>query len=219
MIYLPKKYAEEIILVCDRRNFEPLVTDEGFLPCNKEIWEALSKNVFPMRRGDAEIDQSVIQLVSYFLVSHRGTFLTHKRCKKQPEKRLIDVRAIGFSGHINEADGRDLFIKDLFEPTGSFPYVNRELSEEVSLDLSSQNPISFHGYIWEPSDSMGRQHVGLMYEVPCNGDFKILEPGLISEAKFQTVEEIAKDLESYGSWSRIVLSAITDQKVLLRGVK
>jgi predicted NUDIX family phosphoesterase len=218
MMMLPKKYAEEIILVCQRIALEPLLKNEGYIPADDEVWAGISA-AFPMRRGDAEIDQSVIQLVSFFLVTNKGECLTHKRCKKQPEKRLIDVRAVGFSGHINESDSKDLFVRDLFEPTDSTPYVNRELSEEVSLSLNSKNPISFHGYIWEPSDDMGRQHIGLLYEVPCNGEFKILEPGLIADAHFDSLETVANSIDEYSSWSKIILSAIDNQKLILRRAK
>lgn len=215
---LPKKYAEEIILVCQRSALEPLLKTEGFVPADDEVWAGISA-AFPMRRGDAEMDQSVIQLVSFFLVMNRGECLTHKRCKKQPEKRLIDVRAIGFSGHINESDGKDLFVRDLFEPTDSTPYVNRELSEEVSLVLNSQNPISFHGYIWEPSDNMGRQHIGLLYKVPCNREFNILEPGLIADAHFDSLETIESNIDEYGSWSKIIIAAIYNKTLKLQRAK
>lgn len=215
---LPKKYAEEIILVCQRSALEPLLRAEGFVPADDEVWAGISE-AFPMRRGDAEVDQSVIQLVSFFLVTNKGECLTHKRCKKQPEKRLVDVRAIGFSGHINESDGKDLFVRDLFEPTDSTPYVNRELSEEVSLGLNSQNPISFHGYIWEPSDDMGRQHIGLLYEVPCNREFKILEPGLITDAHFDSLDTIESNIDGYGSWSKIIIAAINNKKLALQRTK
>lgn len=215
MTTLPKKYAEEIILVCKRTALEPLLQNEGFIPADDAIWMGISE-AFPMQRADAESDQSVIQLVSFFLVTNDGECLTHKRCKKQPEKRLIDIRAIGFSGHINESDGKDLFVRDLFEPNDSYPYVNRELSEEVSLSLDSNNPISFHGYIWEPSDAMGRQHLGLLYEVPCSRNFEILEPGLITDARFDSLDVIAENIDNYSSWTKIILSAINNKSLILK---
>lgn len=218
MMTLPKKYAEEVILVCQRTVLEPLLMNEGFISANDDIWAGISA-AFPMRRGEAELDQSVIQLVSFFLVTYKGKCLTHKRAKKQPEKRLIDVRAIGFSGHINESDEKDLFARDLFEPTDSGPYVNRELSEEVSLSLNSNNPISFYGYIWDPSDDLGRQHIGLFYEVPCDGEFTVLEPGLITDARFDSLETIVSNVDEYGSWSKIILSALDSQKLILKRAK
>ena len=215
---LPKKYAEEKILVCKRESLEPLLNEEGFIPPDEEIWKSVM-SAFPMRRGDAENDMSVIQLVSFFLVTNNKKYLTHKRTKKQPEKRLIDVRAMGFSGHINDSDSNSLFVGDLFEPTESSPYVNRELSEEVSLTLNSQKPISFHGYIWEPSDEVGRQHIGLLYEVQSDGEFTILEPGLISDAHFDSLEEIGSEINEYGSWSKILILAIKTKALILQKEK
>lgn len=211
---LPKKYAEEIILVCKKDKLLPSLNKEGFIESNEKIWNAISL-AFPMRRDRAEIEKSVIQLVSFFLVTYGNKLLTHKRCKKQPEKRLIDIRAIGFSGHINKSDGIDLTVRDLFEPTYSSPYVNRELSEEVSLNIEVSKHISFNGFIWEPSDDMGRQHIGLLYDVPCNGRFEILEPGLITNARFDSLNKIREELDNYGSWTRIILSAIEQKELTI----
>ncbi|MDP3608649.1 MAG: hypothetical protein U1D41_16820 [Nitrosomonas sp.] len=211
---LAKKYADESVLVCQRSDMTPLLTHSGVLPASPLIWKAIC-HATPMRRIDAEADTSVIQLVSYFLILHRGKFLTHRRTKRQPEKRLTDIRSLGFSGHICKHDTNQLLGNDLFEPSlEDAPYLNRELAEEVSVKLESKNPIRFGGYIWDPSDTLGLQHLALLYIVPTNGDYKILEPGLITDARFESLLEIKSKLELYTTWSRLLINELEVNKTI-----
>jgi len=208
---LPKKYAEESVLVCSRAKLELLIHGVGVIPSCNELWAEIS-NAFPMKRGIAEENTDVVQLVSYFVVLNNNKLLTHKRSKRQPEKRLVNIKSVGFSGHIMESDADKLYNFDMFEPSLITPYINRELAEEVKVKLNPDFPISFVGYIWEPSDALGKQHLGLMYIVPCDGSFTIMEPGLLTQARFESMVDINSTIDNYTTWSRMVINYLNNNK-------
>src|SRR5687767_7568304 len=58
----------------------------------------------PMQRRAAEADTDFIQLVSVYIVSWRGRYLTFKRTKRLPEARLHGFYSLGFGGHLNPDD-------------------------------------------------------------------------------------------------------------------
>lgn len=203
---LAKKYAQERVLVVPRPLIEQSVGRRGVGPITDSLFETLMRAT-PMRRDLAEDTIEVTQLVAYFVVRSGNEVLTHKRSKKQPEKRLTNVRSLGFSGHMTDDDLQSLMSYDFFHGDGLGSYTNRELAEEVRVNLSSEHPISLRCCIWDPSDTLGQQHIGLVYEVPTDGKFEVLEPGLIVDARFESISSIRSSITSYTSWSQLLLAA------------
>lgn len=202
---MPKKYAQEMVLVCERSRLEKILGQGGLIKPNDEILSSLS-SANPMLRINAENDLTVIQLVAYYIIINNGEILTHKRTKRQPEKRLVNIRSLGFSGHINTNDQLVLKTLEIFEESQNYPYITRELAEEVKINLSSNNPITFEGLLWDPSDDIGIQHLALIYYVYTDKEYEILEPGLITDARFEAVHDIKNNIDEYTTWSKIILS-------------
>lgn len=212
---LPKKYAQERVLVVPRQSIEVAVQRQGVIPVTEQLLQ-LFANAKSMRRDLAEETLEFTQLVAYFVVVAGTDVLTHKRSKRQPEKRLTDIRAIGFSGHMTEMDLQTFSSRDLFHGNGISGYANRELAEEVKVIISSENPISMRCCLWDSYDDLGKQHIGLVFEVPIAGSFEILEPGLITDAQFESLDDIRANLLDYTSWSQLLARSTAGNDLLAR---
>jgi predicted NUDIX family phosphoesterase len=211
---LPKKYAEERVIVLPYTKIQSLFPGTGVWPIQENLLQSFG-GATTMRRDDAERTVDFTQLVSYFVITHGTTVLTHRRTKRQPEKRLTSVRAVGFSGHMTDSDLHNLVGRDFFHQDGRSGYANRELAEEVSVHLHSDTPIALRCCIWEPIDDFGKQHLGLVYEVPTDGSFRVLEPGLIADALFESVDDVRARVTEYSSWSRLLLERSSPDDLML----
>lgn len=210
---LPKKYADEQVLVVSYDSISSLLPTVGIWPVSEPLLDLIAAPC-TMRRDDAEQTTAVTQLVAYYVVTNGGRLLTHRRTRRQPEKRLTDIRAIGLSGHMTASDLQTLTTGDLFHEGERGGYANRELAEEIAVRVSSAHPIELRGFVWDPVDDFGKQHVGLLYSVPAESDFKVLEPGLIGDARFSSLAEILESIDTYTSWSRLLLQSTLWTEVL-----
>lgn len=203
---LPKKYAEESLIVVPYVTVSELLPGAGVWPVSEALLNLIS-TPSAMRRADAELTTEVTQLISYYVVKNGDRILTHWRTRRQPEKRLTGVRAVGLSGHMTISDLPGLTTQDLFHQGSASGYANRELAEEVSVQITSEYPISLRCCIWEPVDDFGKQHLGLVYLVPAKEEIKVLEPGLIADATFERVSDIRANYRNFTSWSRLLLES------------
>ena len=203
---LPKKYAEESLIVVPYTNVNELLPGVGVWPVSEALLRLISAPS-TMRRADAEQTTEVTQLIAYYVVRHGDRILTHRRTRRQPEKRLTGVKAAGLSGHMTVSDLPGLTTQDLFHQGSASGYANRELAEEVAVQITSEHPISLRCCIWEPVDDFGKQHLGLVYLVPANEEIKVLEPGLIADPAFERVSDIRAAYRDFTSWSRLLLES------------
>jgi predicted NUDIX family phosphoesterase len=201
---LPKKYAQEDVMVLDRSAVDEfcITCGVGHLPLNSP--DILSR-AWPMKRERAENETNYVQLVAYYLVEGCEGYLTHRRTSRQPEQRLVNVRSLGFSGHLGPKDMEELLHRDLFGADQPMGFTNRELGEEVEVKVGPQATSSLRRYIWDPSEPLGAQHLALVCHITDAKEFRILEPGLITDAKFESVEKILAKLPLYSSWTRLLL--------------
>lgn len=203
---LPRKYADESVLVIPYEVLNKALPSVGIWPVTEKLLQLISRPSV-MRRDDAERSTTVTQLVAYYLVTNGNRILVHRRTRRQPEKRLTAIKAAGFSGHMTTSDLQTLTTRDLFHQGTDSGYANRELAEEVAVRLSSCEPILLRCCVWEPVDDFGKQHLGLVYVVPAEETFQILEPGLLADAEFKSLTEIRNTLTEYSSWSRLLLES------------
>jgi len=203
---LPRKYAQESLLVVPNEAVNAILPDVGVWPISEALLGLISMPSM-MRRGDAEQTTLVTQLIAYYVVVSGGRILTHRRTRRQPEKRLTAIKALGLSGHMTVADLPALTTRDMFHPSASSGYANRELAEEIKVRVSSESPISLRCAIWEPVDDFGKQHLGLVYVVHAQEEFTVLEPGLITDAKFEALPDIRAAYDKFTSWTRLLLES------------
>lgn len=203
---LPRKYADESVLVIPFEALNKILPSVGIWPVSEPLLQLISRPSV-MRREDAERTTTVTQLVAYYLVTNGNRILVHRRTRRQPEKRLTAIKAAGFSGHMTTSDLQTLSTRDLFHQGADSGYANRELAEEVAVRISSYEPILLRCCVWEPINDFGKQHLGLVYVVPAEETFQILEPGLLADAEFKSLIEIRNSLAEYTSWSRLLLES------------
>jgi len=164
----------------------------------------------PMRRRIAEDDPSVIQLVSVFVLRLRDEFLTYKRTKRLPESRLHDYYSLAFGGHLNPDDNPGLF--NILDPQESYPWLERELHEEVKLPRGGIESFEYRGLLYDDSRPVSRQHIGIVYEIFLASDaFRIGERGFLMDAKFETAGKIRERLGDFENWSVILLNELAPE--------
>jgi predicted NUDIX family phosphoesterase len=169
--------------------------------------QRLYDNLRAMRRRDAEEDVSVIQLVAAFVLRYHGHFLTYKRAKRLPEARLHDVYSLAFGGHLNPDDVSPLF--DIFIPGQSYPWLERELREEVHLPRGKPRTIEYVGVIYDTSRPVSKQHLGIVYQVKLDSPvFSIGERGFLIDAKFESELEIEARLADFENWSTLLFDTL-----------
>jgi predicted NUDIX family phosphoesterase len=165
-----------------------------------------------MRRRLAEDDPSVIQLVSAFVLVYGQRYLTYKRAKRLPESRLHGFYSMNFGGHLNPDDVPPLF--DIFTPAQGYPFLMRELSEEVKLPKRGIASMKYMGLLYDDSRPVSRQHIAIVYKVFLRSRrYQIGERGFLIDPRFESLEEIQARIDEFENWS-VLLAKHED---LLRG--
>ena len=110
-----KGLIEEDIAVFDRTHLKDFVSGSGIFKKDLTyISKRLNEICFSHKRKNAELTESLIQLVSVFVTRYEDKFLTFKRTKRLPESRLHGYYSIGFGGHITYAELLPMF--NIFDP-------------------------------------------------------------------------------------------------------
>lgn len=201
-----KALFDEDIVVFPRESLEKYVPGVGLFPETIDSSGLLSE-LRPLRRRDAEQSQSVVQLVSVFVVRHKNRILTHKRTKRLPESRLHGFYSLHFGGHLNPDDIPSLL--NIFAPDQGFPFLQRELEEELRLESGDIDRLSYRGLLYDTSRPVSRQHLGIVYEVLAKTSrFEIGERGFLMDAKYETVLRIRAHLSEFENWSVRLLEAL-----------
>lgn len=193
----PKTLFDEDIAVVPEASFKDFVPAPGFHSENIDTQRLLTE-CRPLLRREAETRYDVIQLVSFYIVTYDGQYLTHKRTKRLPESRLHGYYSLGFGGHLNIEDIPILM--NISDPDLALLQITRELEEE--LVLSTPPKIVFRGLLYDDSRDVSKQHVGLVYDVGLvSKDFTIGERGFLTDAKFEHIDQILKRLDDFENWS------------------
>lgn len=161
-----------------------------------------------MPRIEAEETESFVQLIPLFFVRRGDEFLTYKRTKRLPEKRLHGTRSINFGGHLQVEDFPTLFASD---PEVVQQSLQRELREELEF-TPDEKAVEFFGAIHETTSMFGRQHVGLVFEVRSKSavDVNSGEPGFLTSLEFASKAEIAEKRDEFDDWTFLVLDECSD---------
>jgi len=198
-----KALLDEEIVVFERGLLPRFVPRPGLHRLTDVESQELLASLLPMQRREAEEDDSVIQLVSAFLVRREGRIATYKRTRRLPESRLHGYFSLLFGGHLNPDDVPPLF--SIFDPLLGPEYIQRELREE--LRFSSPPPMTLVGVLYDDSRAVSRQHLGVLYEVnaSANDEIEVGERGFLQQLCFETPREIRGRIEEFENWSELVL--------------
>ncbi len=193
---------DENILVFDRDMLRSFIPKNGLSPAQVDH-NGLVNACYPMKRADAEVNFSVVQLVSVYVVRYRSQIATYKRTKRLPEKRLQSVYSCFFGGHLNPDDILPLFRLDGKEHAKYF--AERELHEEVRL-ASPPSSIRFRGLLYDPRSQVSTQHLGVVFVVSLEAKaLQIGERGFLTDLRFETKSDIRRRIKQFENWSELLI--------------
>ena len=155
-------------------------------------------------RSAMEADETWKQVIPYPVLRDGSAWFLMRRTRAGGDVRLHDRWSIGVGGHVNPGD--DAESGDL---SGA---LRREWLEELVVDFVP--PFRLVGALNDDTTSVGRVHLGVVYEADAGGrPVAIRETEKLAGAFVPTgrVAEVADDLET---WSRIAFDALrTDAAV------
>ena len=191
----------EEVLVVDRSLVERLGMFQGLtLDVDRYLPELLNPHHYRfVPRHKAEKDDSLKQLIPYFLICHEGKIWCYVRGKKSGEERLVAKASMGIGGHMNNHD------MDLFDDIYNRAAI-RELEEEVVLPAGYSHKVV--ALLNDDLTPVGRVHLGVIHILRSpSADVKKRE-GVITESGFRTVNELKAMYDRMETWSQICLDQI-----------
>jgi predicted NUDIX family phosphoesterase len=151
-----------------------------------------------VRRGDAETDPSLKQLIPYFVIVHGDRIWCYVRGKQSGEGRLVAKASIGIGGHINQDD---VSLFGTYETAA-----RRELEEEVSIPPGSTDRIA--ALLNDDSNDVGKVHLGVVHVLRASSDAVAKREQKITEAGFKTVAELTAMRDRLETWSQLCLDGM-----------
>lgn len=194
---------DEQILVFDAVALRRFVPQNG-LTFESEEHQALLSQCFSIKRLEAEERFDIIQLISVYVVRYKDTFLTYKRSKRLPEKRLQHSYSCFFGGHLTASDLMPLF--RVGDPEQALYLLDRELSEELRLSHAPRS-MTYKGLLYDPRSTVSTQHLGIVFCVDLDKpDFEIGEKGFLTSPKFETIAEMKLRIGEFENWSQLLIA-------------
>jgi len=191
----------EEVLVVERSLVERIGMFQGMtLDTDKYLPELLNpRNYRFVPRGKAEKDESLKQLIPYFLICHNDKIWCYVRGKKSGEERLVAKASIGIGGHINHED-QDL-LDDMYSRASL-----RELEEEVAISPGYTHKIV--ALLNDDLTPVGRVHLGVIHVLRTASPEVRKREGVITESGFKTLAELKGMFDRMETWSQICIEQI-----------
>ena len=188
---------DEQVLVVPRAS---IVTGDGWLGVRRDgieaALDAVGRDGFFMRRGDAEEDPTHKQVIPYLVLRDGERWFLMRRTKAGGDARLHDLWSIGVGGHLNPGDG---------DVAGG---LRREWSEEVAADFVPDFvPV---GLLNDDTTPVGAVHVGVVFVADAAGRPVAIRETDKLAGSFATTAETAAVRDAMETWSRLVFDALVD---------
>ncbi len=203
---VPAELTEEHILVIPESFIAGIGTIQGFeSDVDRFLKPILNSDQLSFQpRSQMETDPSFKQLIPYVLLQWTDPagavkLFTYTRGGGGGEARLHAKRSVGIGGHISREDASD----------GSDPYftgMQRELSEEVQLSSAYQE--FRDGLIYDPSNDVGKVHLGVVHRFVLEQPHVQSNEADLSEGGFVSVDELLEDFERLETWSQLAIKAL-----------
>lgn len=195
-VLIPNAVGEKDIAVIPRKHLYNGEYWTGMREMKEgDLFNLLSAHMeFHERTNELELDDSLKQIIPYFLVRKGDKYLTALRKSKTGDVRIHGARLIGFGGHLKASDIQGA-MKD---------WLKREFAEEIFAEKVLD--IRFLSLLNDDNDPTGisKVHIGLVFEIVADGDISILERDKFENDEFLSVNELAEKASEMESWSRIV---------------
>ncbi|TWU54432.1 hypothetical protein Poly51_31510 [Rubripirellula tenax] len=197
---------EEHILVIPASVIDAIGDLNGFEPdVDRFLQPILASDALAFHpRSQMETDPSFKQLIPYVLLEWTDGdgvvhLFTYTRGGGSGEKRLHAKRSVGIGGHISEEDAAG----------GADPYatgMQRELAEEIQL--ASDYTESKAGLIYDPSNDVGKVHVGVVHRFVLKSPEVKSNEADLADGGFVAVETLKAERDGLETWSQLAIDAI-----------
>ena len=182
------------------------------LPIPSAFWETPTELV---SRSHCETSEETLQLLPYIrVVSHEGQTFLYTRGGGGEEARLHGNYSVGVGGHVdvhpNAGHSGNLYgcLQD---------EARREIKEETGLDIASEK-VQFTHFICDPTNPVGRVHLGLLATVQLSSDVGIdfvssMEADTIENARLVNFGDLTATPEEFSrleNWSKLVVDQGSD---------
>jgi predicted NUDIX family phosphoesterase len=191
---------DELVLVVPREALVPEPGWTGVRPTDLDAaLEVVAREGRFVRRGDAEDDPSLKQVIPYLVLRDGERWFLMRRTRAGGDARLHDLGSIGVGGHLNPGDG---------DVAGG---LRREWREEIEADFLPD--FTAVGLLNDDTTPVGSVHVGFVFTADAAGrPVAIRETDKLTGA-FATTDEVAAILEGLETWSRLAFEALTRSPV------
>lgn len=184
--------ARDLFLAC------PELTEQALAISSSIEWLSTVPAWF-VPREEAEQNPSYKQIIPYSIVVRNGTLIgVYKRSKAGSETRLHDTKSIGFGGHVEVQDIAISPSKNIDTFGTTLRAARREIYEELGIDAS----VEPFGCIYNPTNEVGRVHVGVIAIAYIANAEHIAMESSIASLDWLTADEI--DHASLEPWSEAI---------------
>ena len=144
-------------------------------------------------RSLAEADEGWKQVIPYPVLRDGDRWFLMRRTRAGGDVRLHDRYSIGVGGHVNPEDGG--LDGDLSTA------LRREWLEELAVDFVPT--FAFVGLLNDDTTSVGRVHVGLVYEADAGGRPVAIRETEKLSGSFVSADAVAAVADDLETWSRL----------------
>jgi len=210
---------EELVFAIPTDDLWKLLTykETGLIKGNSHVLNRIVQNGLFRKRSELEKDPSFKQIIPYAIISNkepesrtwldklRGvrqnqSFYLFKRTSGQTEKRLHNKLHLGVGGHMNPGTSN--------EPDEQ--YLINELKRELFEELRLLNgclikAIEFIGFINDDSISVGRVHIGLLYNIHISNKDVVINETDKMTAEWVDINNLIEYYEEMETWTKIAI--------------
>jgi predicted NUDIX family phosphoesterase len=200
----------ELVFAFPTDGFWKLVTyiKKGLIRENSGVLKRIIQNGLFLRRSELEEDPSFKQIIPYAIISNNEpecsgdrqsqSFYLFRRTSGQTEKRLHNKFSLGVGGHMNPNDFMESKEQYLIDE------LKRELFEEVKLlNGCLIEDIEFIGFINDDTISVGRVHIGLLYNIQVSNKEVYVNETDKMTAEWIDKPNLAEFYEGMETWTKI----------------
>jgi len=202
---------EELVFAIPTDEFWKLITyeEKGLIKENGEALKWIIQNGLFRKRSELEEDPSFKQVIPYSIISNNEpersgvrqsqSFCLFKRTSRQTEKRLHNKLSLGVGGHMNPGNSKESDEQYLINE------LKRELFEEVRLlNGCLIEDIEFIGFINDDTITVGRAHIGLLYNIHVSNKNVVINETDMMTADWIDKPDLAEFYEGMETWTKII---------------
>jgi len=184
--------------------------EKGLIKGTADVLNRIVQNGLFRKRYELEEDPSFKQIIPYAIISNKDSYYVFRRITGQTEKRLHNKLHLGAGGHMNPGSSKEPGDQYLINE------LKREFFEEVNLlNGCLIEDIDFFGLINDDSISVGRVHLGLLYNIHLsNKDVVIKETDKMS-ADWIDKKDLVDYYEEMETWTKIAIDYYISEAIHL----